>query len=294
MDFAQWMKQIDSETPLSLINIPGTHDSATKHVSSLVSAGYVCQNSSIYRQLQDGARFIDLRLEYVNGKFMLVHAAAKCTDENGKTLFFDEIFSSFAGFLKDNPSETIIASVKMDAGKNYDEFFKLFYERYISGNLNIWYLKNEIPLLKDVRGKIILVRRCVMGKCDISDAGLDFSNWPDQGNRKSSQPIMLSMNDSCHALVQDRYMHPKKAKWSQCIEPFLNTVFPNTTTFCLNFMSAAIYPKGNAKYINSAFLRYEVKRKPYGIIIADFLDRQISEKIIMTNEGYINEADIFM
>ena len=56
-----WMSKIDGETPITAINIPGTHDSATEYVSfAFVSR---TQALSIAEQLEAGVRYFDMRFE---------------------------------------------------------------------------------------------------------------------------------------------------------------------------------------------------------------------------------------
>lgn len=55
-----WMADIDGETMLSSISIPGTHDSATQYVGMRYI--FQCQDTSIAQQLVDGYRYFDMRL----------------------------------------------------------------------------------------------------------------------------------------------------------------------------------------------------------------------------------------
>ena len=70
----------------------------------------------------------------------------------------------------------------MDSGVNVKDFYKSFRSRYIDSQKDLWYTENKIPKLGAVRGKIVLMRRCMLGTNDLSsvDNGLDFSYWEDQ------------------------------------------------------------------------------------------------------------------
>lgn len=95
---------------------------------------------------------------------------------------FDDILCDTAEFLKENPTETVIVSIKMDFGVNVKDFYKSFRSRYIDSQKDLWHTENKIPKLGAVRGKIVLMRRCMLGTNDLSsvDNGLDFSYWEDQ------------------------------------------------------------------------------------------------------------------
>ena len=55
-----WMAEIDGKTKLSNISLPGTHDSCTQFIG--LSYVFRCQNSSIKAQLENGYRYLDIRL----------------------------------------------------------------------------------------------------------------------------------------------------------------------------------------------------------------------------------------
>ena len=79
----------------------------------------------------------------------------------------------------------------MDSGVNVKDFYKSFRSRYIDTQKDLWYTENKIPKLEAVRGKIVLMRRCMLGTNDLSsvDNGLDFSYWEDQKGTDSPLPL---------------------------------------------------------------------------------------------------------
>lgn len=142
--------------------------------SDILLPGYVRKN-----QLLSGARFLDIRLILSHNKFKAVHFFIRCRKEkelSSGTLLFDDILCDTAEFLKENPTETVIVSIKMDSGVNVKDFYKSFRSRYIDSQKDLWYTENKIPKLGAVRGKIVLMRRCMLGTNDLSsvDNGLDF------------------------------------------------------------------------------------------------------------------------
>ena len=59
----------------------------------------------------------------------------------------DDILCDTAEFLKENPTETVIVSIKMDSGVNVKDFYKSFRSRYIDSQKDLWYTENKIPKL---------------------------------------------------------------------------------------------------------------------------------------------------
>jgi 1-phosphatidylinositol phosphodiesterase len=73
-----WMGKLKNETPLSALSIPGTHNSPTHH-TALPSVR--CQAVSVKEQLNNGVRFLDIRVQPENPDnpskdgLILVHSA---------------------------------------------------------------------------------------------------------------------------------------------------------------------------------------------------------------------------
>ena len=62
-----WMKEVDDNTLITNMSIPGSHDSGATH--SIFDVAGKCQDLSIKTQLTIGVRFLDLRLQLVNNEF---------------------------------------------------------------------------------------------------------------------------------------------------------------------------------------------------------------------------------
>lgn len=290
MNSESWMRDIADNTPLSLLNIPGTHDSATQYVNSVIPQIFRCQDSSIAEQLKNGARFIDARLQYKNKHFRFVHSIADCRiakPVNSYLLYFDDVYADIKSFLRANPSETVLLSVKMDDGRNTDVFYREFYRAFIEPEKNLWYMENRIPQLGAVRGKIILFRRCILGDGRLSSAdnGLDFSYWEDQSACDSTLPLPCWFANAQNekAVIQDRFRLKPEQKWSKAAVTMFCDYAPAADVMNLNFLSTAGNPKKNAAYINRAFEDFELPAKKLGIVIFDFLTKTLAQKIIQTN-----------
>lgn len=277
---------LDDNKLISCVNIVGTHDSATAYVDMENTAR--CQDKAIAEQLNLGIRLLDIRLGKKEDNFYLVHALANCYCDRDKKrqMTFDEVFSLCKNFLKENPEEFIILSVKQDRGIMSKGFFPQFYNRYIKGNESFWYLKSNLPTVGECRGKMVLMRRCkVRRKFSLENqCGLDFSFWKDQAkNKMTALPVKL--NGDTTALIQDRYSLKKEDKW-QCSKAYLDIAHADKSSLNVHFISTSAKTDGSlvgtAEYINKKFMAYELK-KSSGWILCDFVTKEIAEKIMMSN-----------
>jgi hypothetical protein len=139
------------------------------------------------QQLNNGIRVIDIRVRYLpgaNGKvnFSIHHA------DDYQYAFFDSKFpytsdckyfvlDECLDFLDQNPTECIVMLVKQEKDMQarntfFDAFWKIVDNRAGSNNLR-FYTGNNVPRLKDARGRIVFV--FVDG--EVSDPKLDNPRW---------------------------------------------------------------------------------------------------------------------
>ncbi len=288
------LSRLNDDIYLSMLNLAGTHDSATAYVA--MEKMCRCQSLTVEEQLRIGIRLFDIRLHKKGGDFFLVHSLADCFTDESKTekLSFDSLLELFYAFLKDNPRETLVLSIKQDRGIQNRGFFTAFFEKYITDNENKWCLKNENPLLSECRGKIVLMRRCKRRRSfrERGSCGLDFSYWKDQDSKKKFHPLPLMRTVSFEAMIQDRYGLSYENKWEKCAKPFLDSCRTSGTDFAVHFISTAYREKGadlkkGADEINGKFKAYPL-RKGVGWILVDFADKEICDKIMLSN-GEITE-----
>ncbi len=288
-----WMKNIPGEAYICDINIPGTHDSATR----LCQFKYFsrCQELSITEQLNIGVRLLDLRVAVYEGKLMLVHAASRCYKApSDKTfLMLDDVLSDCEDFLKANPSETLIISIKRDYGDTTENTFDVLFERYL--NRDFWYLENRIPTLNEVRGKAIFMNRfCVDEENDEYtdfNTGLNFSGWPDQGkfqNKTHLCSVMVRRDGTPGQplYIQDWYKLSPGKKWRLAILPTLQKAPCESGVFITFFSCGSVLhnPKKSANYILKRFKKTELfSMKKYGWVLFDFPTEKACRKIILTN-----------
>lgn len=295
------MKELFSLLPgdihLSQVNIPGTHDSCTAFCTMENVAR--CQSLTISQQLDMGIRLFDLRLGKKKGRYFLVHSLATCFSdkEKSKVLFVEEVLDAFKKFLRENPREVIIVSIKQDRGIMSRFFFEKLYKEIILADKDMWYLENDNPLLSSCRGKMVLMRRCKLRKGfkQNQTTGIDFSFWPDQSGKKkiSAESFPLSLDSNKRALltahIQDRYSLEPDVKWHSCAKPFLDACVPDKENISLSFISTSFRYKGKtiketAQKLNSFFTEYELKKeKAQGWMLFDFPTQQLIDKVIASN-----------
>ena len=290
-----WMENIPDETKLSSMSIPGTHDSCTQNVDMRYI--FQCQDASIATQLKYGYRYLDMRLvlEKRSGQETLVlkHNIARCKISDSpfaRTLTLADVLKDVYAFLDEHPSETVILCMKAENSKDdVAAVQKALYEMIDQASEH-WYLKNEIPTLGEVRGKIVLATR-FDDKLPVGfeSCGLYFG-WADQGDRTVlSDPTANSVINGRETLcVQDRYNYDTDDK-IDAIHTCLDNSQAAEDTFFLNFTSTSGsgkvgHPKEYAKRINLDLYDYDWQAgTAYGVVIVDFAPKKIAEKIYQTN-----------
>lgn len=290
-----WMENIPDETKLSSMSIPGTHDSCTQNVDMRYI--FQCQDASIATQLKYGYRYLDMRLvlEKRSGQETLVlkHNIARCKVSDSpfsRTLTLADVLKDVYAFLGEYPSETVILCMKAENSKDDVAAVQRALYEMIDQAPERWYLKNVIPTMGEVRGKIVLATR-FDDKLQVGSdrCGLYFG-WADQGDRTIlDDPTADSVINGRETLcVQDRYNYDVDDKIT-AIHTCLDSSRAADDTFFLNFTStsgsgAVGHPKEYAKDINLDLYAYEWEAgKAYGVVIVDFGPKKIAEKIYGTN-----------
>lgn len=270
----QWMSKLSDDIFISEISIPGTHDSCALYEPIAPSAK--CQNYTISDQLDMGVRFLDIRGVVLANRIGMVHGPIY------QSKYFDDVLNDCYDFLEENPCETIIMSVKEDVtiGNSREKFISLV-ENYISKNSDRWYTENKIPLLGDVRGRIILFNRYD----GASGFGLGTANWRDNTLSYSPQPN-FSLN------VQDHYKLEKvEDKWSLATELFEDcfNCDNRSENLFINFMSGYTGKIPNIPFVadkmNPLFSEYMNGREKgcYGIVLFDFATPELCNLLIEKN-----------
>ncbi len=289
-----WMKRLPDKIKISEINLPGTHNSCTQKVQfSYLSK---CHDLSIYEQLNIGVRYLDIRVETNGNKLKTVHSIADCYTPHGKKqkLLLDYVLEDCRKFLQKNPTETLILCIKRDDGPSSEETFDILFKNYIE-NDSCWFTENRLPLLGEVRGKMVFFNRCHVDfsnkKYTDNNTGLRLSNWPDLPRDAEDflavAPICtLDKKGEESYFLQDMYKLFPKEKWYKAVLPVVENP-PQIEGLFLNYFSAANFihsPRKYAKYILKNFEKIPLKNhKKYGWLIFDFPTKSLCEKVISTN-----------
>lgn len=153
-----WISKVPNETLLCEMSIPGTHDSGTSSLFGVTDKGAAhCQNFNIIQQLNDGIRFLDIRI----GLDLRLNHGGTLSNYT-----WDDAMSQIITFLNINPDEFVIMLIGSEVVSNsWSDEMKSAVSEY-----NYMYIDTFDPLkisVKDVRGKILLLKRqeaCPYGK----------------------------------------------------------------------------------------------------------------------------------
>jgi 1-phosphatidylinositol phosphodiesterase len=205
-DYKRWMSALPDNLPISAISIPGTHNSHT-YYRALPSVR--CQVVDIKAQLEQGIRFLDIRLQPVlaadptKKDIYLVHGAFPISLTGPK--YFGPILQICYDFLSANPSETILISLKREGvGSATDAYLaEILEQHYITPHASKWHLDTTIPYLGAIRGKLVLIRRYNTPALTL---GLDATPWPHNATHAlfpQTQTPLFCLQDFCEILVPE-------------------------------------------------------------------------------------------
>ncbi len=307
---ADWMSAIRGETRLTEITIPGSHDSAAMQFESYYQAASIAsktQNNGISRQLEDGVRFLDVRLEASgDGDAFLTHGDATIRAE-GKSVFdsdqkyyLDVLLKKVYAFLDAHPSETVLVCMKKDKGNT--DITSAVYD-YIHGNRSrdgykfygssynyqdYWYVGNGNPTLDEVRGKCVLFNRYNGGA---QDGGI-YIDWPDQGGKGSYETPCYKSNYWNNGYIQDHYEWSVNNKVNATQE--MLSLPHEKGKWYISFSSTTLgetvpNPIAHAGEINPKLKNLNFNyRKPAGIYLMDAVNEEMCRLFFKNNEAVSN------
>jgi len=281
-----WMKNVNGETLLSRISIPGSHDAGSLY--SLGDLAGKCQDVSIKNQLNFGSRYLDIRLELFNENFRVVH------DYVDQKLSFDSVINDCKDFLKYHPTETIIMSIKEEVLAKKAGAFEEKLKTVIKRDEDIWYAKDEIPKLDDVRGKLVLHSRY-----EGSTIGVPlFKGWYRVHDGDTENTFKINTEGGSYE-IQDFFKFEKvEDKWVE-VEKLLKQSATNFIdgTFTINFLSGYVvnsfpptYSVPTARYINAKALK-ELKNYTFkGVVVMDFVSEDLCKAVFGSNLWWKTQA----
>ncbi|MDE6589016.1 MAG: phosphatidylinositol-specific phospholipase C domain-containing protein [Oscillospiraceae bacterium] len=214
---ADWMARLPDDVSLGGLSIPGSHDAGTQYVQ----LGFFskCQARSVGQQLEDGFRYLDIRLAVSGDGLYLCHGFCECRTSAApwsERLMLEDVLEDCYAFLSAHPTETVIFAVKQEYGDESVAEFQSILDRYIQVDKEHWYLGSELPSLGEARGRLILLRRYDDEVGLGVDAGIALI-WPNQNGY--DDPVRAFSTEGCFVgsrtlAVQDRYEYDEEEKWA--------------------------------------------------------------------------------
>ncbi|MGH4012577.1 MAG: phosphatidylinositol-specific phospholipase C [Pseudonocardiaceae bacterium] len=309
-----WMRDIPDEAPVTMLSIPGTHNSCSVYGP----LGFAkTQDLDLSDQLNAGIRFLDIRLAHYQNNVFVHHDVVHM----GKN--YADVLAICSNFLKKYPSEAILMSVKNEGrfdsilgrfapsaglGKfrgdpanwvirssSFEDAFAARTWQHIENSSLLYNFAPPLPgsgsvgtnlaltsetTLGEVRGKIVLLRRF---ECNQDGVGLDLTYWPEnQCFRSATTPIYN---------VEDRYQDPgEDNKYNFVIAHIEQARRGDPRDLYITFSSAVnLRARGYSKRINprindylAGFLKGRV-----GIIVMDYFEepRELVSNVIKMNRG---------
>ena len=166
-----WMDRLQNDKqPLSNFSIPGTHESCSITWAPFVS----CQTLSITQQLNAGIRAFDFRLGISEANVLQLYHGTVFLD-----FTFDQILAELTGWLDSHQTEALIVQIKNEGAPsppNVSFPTEVYNKITEAGN---WVLGYKIPILRDIKGKIQLLRRFPNLPVPTKQFGIDVTPWPD-------------------------------------------------------------------------------------------------------------------
>lgn len=283
-----WLSKIDDNVKINKINIPGSHDSAAYNIPMSFKAR--CQEEDITKQLNMGIRYLDVRLKNEKNGLVLSHGPITCFNNNREKYFFKDLLRECYNFIVNNKSEFIILNIKNERIKTtLNEFNEEIKKdiNFIICNKEKLYLEKDIPKLKDVRGKIIILRRY-----DGEDFFGNTLMWENQSKTELDTNLYKKNinGEKVKVFSQDQFKLNKKEK-IKAIDSFINMHNYQENSYNINFLSCSGKLFDSPKkfvdcfeYDDKNFKRLE---KALGqIIVYDFVNNERTKYIIKTNSAH--------
>lgn len=270
-----WMKNLPDTALISVVNLPGSNKSwNTGYETDATST----QSLTVERQLKAGIRALDIRCYNYKDVFATYYMETYIN-----RMFSTDIRDVCLKFLQEHPSEFILMMI---TPRGPDELctrsFGETLKAYTQGVEKYFYLTENIPQVKDVRGKIVILRSC------------DNLTGEPLGNKiiYRENNIYTSETTITARIQNYDYVPTVFHRWGKWINilTLLNEADGSSseqTTFYLNFTNAyspGCYPYTTAGYINPLIQKYLYKRNPdyphrYGAIMMDFVGYYTPEVI---------------
>ncbi|WP_159041272.1 phosphatidylinositol-specific phospholipase C domain-containing protein [Streptomyces sp. WM4235] len=130
---SDWMAGIPDHVSVRDMSVPGTHESPA-YQENVGSAGYaLCQSRDLDWQLNNGVRYLDVRLRRMDSKVFSVHHG----DYYLKQMFGD-VLQTCRSFLSNHRSETILMRISQTkssaSAADFTQTFNHYLDTYWGGS----------------------------------------------------------------------------------------------------------------------------------------------------------------
>nr|WP_296098061.1 MBG domain-containing protein [uncultured Mediterraneibacter sp.] len=310
----EWMAGIPDDALLSSVNIPATHDTGTAGVVEDAIPGVSitsCQNLYYDEQLNMGARSFDIRGNATKddasaADVKIVHGGElwQCQEKDGSDLTLQSILNTSLKFLEKHKSETVILTVKPDAGSTVG--LEHAVAEFIKSNEEKVYCGGDIPSMKEARGKIVFLRRFNLtqnyeGWVERA-MGFNLTNWDDIKYKDYKYAYKLYDDGKNHVYIQDAYNTYGSEKWAYISGTMKQTTGQDTShpieynSWVINYTSCARgTPLGLTQEINPRLFKDEencIDNRFLGTVMLNFIDEPMSRLIYETNSNMIFEPKL--
>ncbi len=180
-DYSDWMRWVPDSTPLTLLSVPGTHDTMSRYGGSLAKT----QSMPLKEQLKAGIRALDIRARHIEDRFAIHHGTVF------QEAMFGDVLNICNDFLSENPTESILLWLSDDGvpdpfgnTRRYYETFQWYRdESGLGGRIARTVHRSDYGVpLGEVRGKIVIIQGFYSPRTTPpTDFGLDSSEIPGNG-----------------------------------------------------------------------------------------------------------------
>lgn len=274
-----WMSAYDDTTPICKISIPGSHDSGTTSGPDML----ITQTATLAEQLHQGIRFFDIRLAKHGDRLGVFHAFAF------QNIYWEsDVLPLFIDFLKQNPSETLIVSVKKEGGEISD--YSQLLSASLSDNDNRKYILDDFRsdiTIGEARGKIIFFHRDYV----MDDfPGAECRDWADDAT--CTMTLHNRQGEVTNVLLEDEYQHDSIEAASVKVKAVTDNldraaaIKNDNMTWAITFTSATGYPnvtpKAFADIVNRKVDNYLTAKQEgsFGIVVIDFTQNEDAQNVI--------------
>lgn len=207
--------------PISILSLPGTHDSCTANLSTLVEwtiqRTAKCQDRSLRDQFNNGIRYFDIRVRVEGQHLYIVHdgpvGVMDCycyydDPQNGRRIMeLDDVIEAFIDRLDiRNPAnkhyDFVIMSIKVaNSSIGYENVLADYLRQKQINNYCFCPTNTPVITVEAAAKKIVLLNRVSAIRNDIAGFSIDASEWGKNGNTGLVTTDIMKLN----VMVQDEY-----------------------------------------------------------------------------------------